>query len=1753
MASENIVICTEIYGTALKSFANARPYLTAECEDVLLLLGRLVLLIFHLCGYVYFYYTTVTLRSCFEVLLSMAEDDLTCDLGLRLNKSIMDSHDILLEFGNNNLQLLVDVIQNGGAWKNPVVVKILSQQPVEPQEVWRWISQEGSCFLQMRIKHLMKSNCIQQAMLLSKLCAESIDVSTDFFFRQSFITCLCTMLPNEDAFKEISKMDGKEILDTICNLESEGHDNTAFILCTTYLTQQLQNEITSCSWELTLFWSKLQRRIDPSLNTFLERCRQFGEIAKTRQHLFFLIKVVHTEAEEAGFPVSIMLCIRALQIQSNETDTTKTSVCKTIACLLPQDLEVRRGCQLTEFLFEPTFDGLNILEELFLQPDQKSDEESTVISNSLRCELLLALKGHWMFDPEFWDWKTLKRHCLKLLGKEPSDAEEENDVEPLPNEPDILDASLGIYEDHNEHPEATPEYINNEFESAKVRKPVGSSERYKRWLQYKFYCVICKREVIEARILHHAKMHLEDGIYTCPVCTKKCKKKELFVTHVMEHMKMPTRHRPKKKPREFKSERISVGNFSARQHKFVLQEEDDDESDSNGYITFGKLQELNLQDRDVYPCPGTSCSRVFKQFKYLSIHLKAEHNNNDENSKHYLDMKNMREKCAFCRRHFITTFHLKQHMRIHFGDLPYMCVSIDCNEQFYSVNELLSHKQLHNDLQYKCELDGCNLVFSDLGLLYHHEAQHFRDASYVCSFPSCKKFYYCKSDLQAHLGTHGSDFERGHDYGAGVFAEQIKKETESQQSPFNDQVHSLANRDLICGNSPTLLQRNVAPNEQTPSVTGGMDCKNSNVSIPGYNEREQSHDSQTCCSSHEMSLESKEHVFDCACKNANNAQIGLEKLHTPQFQQNKIKIEAVDVLNTFTVGNDSENINTDIGSENETSACVTRPIRISDIKEECHETPVSAGFNVSTSEDNLCELLTGLKHLNLKNSKSCIANSSPRVRKATASSSKKCTVPKKVLSQYLIRLALKPYFCELPGCKRAFVTKDALLLHYIKKHHYSKEKALKLNMFQTKFAPFECHICLRAFTRRTHLRIHYKKKHHIGKEKVTCKAPGRKLGNKKRTSRIINERHTNCLKNFQTNETANRQTHERRSPVQEGFHSETYVDSLSDETDAGTGVHTPESHMDDLESREGRGTRRTVAKGKLCYILNKYHKPFHCVHKTCNSSFTSQTGLIRHYRLVHHYNREQLCLEKDKAKTKREYGKCRRIFTCKYKECRKSFICSKALSKHYIDFHNLENEDRELDIFYTVNHLKPQMEDPKYSDETQSSDSEYCCDVDTCSAVFTDHTSYTQHILSVHRKYNLCESRTKRKRETDELEDVRESYINKPRRNTRLLHNRKKINAKKKLLNKELIEFKTREEALQMCAQNVQITQFPCMVHGCSSVVKLESSIVRHYKLTHLLNPSYISNRSPTLIHCVKNFPQIKKVSNSEEELGPKKRDCTQEKKIPKLHLHREIRSTLDRRDDERESPKSNSTGNLSERDALNSSTANNKSVRIGFGESVIRPPVFKNVDDVPKSSEKENVASVTSFQPPCKLESDQGNLQPHPRHSNALCSTKENNQKRTIPKPLDLKTFKPMGFESSFLKFIEESRETDDEFEVEPPKQCKTHNSFEMEGLPFKDTDQKLSSDHEACLPQHKTLHDDNLGGFQPLLCSSVQSAVPMPTLQNLRTILDKALTDCGDLALKQLHYQRPVVVLERSKFAAPLIDLFSSKKTDELCVAIS
>ena len=209
--------------------------------------------------------------------------------------------------------------------------------------------------------------------------------------------------------------------------------------------------------------------------------------------------------------------MKALQLPKQDEDSeTRISICKTVSSLLLDDLEVLRACQLTEFLLSPSQTAFSLLQELHLRPDQKYDQENGVIPNSLRCELLLALKAHWPFDPEFWDWNMLRHHCITLLGLDP-----EEDVEEGGQERGNLGQEGGssgqdggssgqeVKEEERGNPDHTRKLCNGLNDSAVSqeedqtdKKSKNKSEKGK-CKKYKFTCKICDKSVTETRLLHH--------------------------------------------------------------------------------------------------------------------------------------------------------------------------------------------------------------------------------------------------------------------------------------------------------------------------------------------------------------------------------------------------------------------------------------------------------------------------------------------------------------------------------------------------------------------------------------------------------------------------------------------------------------------------------------------------------------------------------------------------------------------------------------------------------------------------------------------------------------------------------------------------------------------------------------------------------------------------------------------------------------------------------------------------------------------------------------------------------------------------------------------------------------------------------------------------------------------------------------------------------------------------------------------------
>ncbi|CAB1432475.1 unnamed protein product [Pleuronectes platessa] len=755
----------EVYCLSINCFAAARSHLTTESDKVALVLKRLAL-------------------SCFELLLSVPENEIPYEAWVQFHHSVQNAHDTLLRYGSTDLQALLQITGEGGAWSNPVLNSLLSGQLTSQEEVDAYITLEGEGFMEMRVKHLEKMGEIAKAVVLAKSCTECSFISNQATFRQTFVSLLCHLLPSEEAIMEISRLDCKDVLEITCNLETEGEENTAFIFCTTFLTQQLQQQSHYCSWELTQLWSKLQKRIDPSLLSLLERCLQLGAIAKTVHHLLYLVRVIQAEAEDAGVPASVELCVKALQLPKQQDSDTRISICKTMSCLLPGDLEVLRACQLTEFLLGPSQEVFSCLEELYLRPDQKLEQENEVIPNSLRCELLLALKAHWPFDPEFWDWKTLKYHCVSLLGIIPeSEGEEE----------ELVDKREQVKQERQEvavKVETEQKWINGNPDGyeqqgtqpmSNLAEVQGKSEAKK----HKFCCKICKRSVTGTQLVHHSIRHTEDNSHPCPVCLERFESRKELVPHLKQHILSEThlnknnvKKEDKQKQMDEDDDDIEPGEISIDPSLMLYYKSTHDPDvldhivqqantvkdknlDDDEHVTFDYIeQHFKLQNRDEYPCPGTGCTRIFKHSKYLYVHLKSEHKG-DENVKYFQQSRDKREKCVFCRRHFVSAYHHRKHRRVHYDDFEaqrkakrklFKTVS----EPLVGLNKLLDSEEIVSRDTLSSPSVSCASPMQESD---HKESKPtmtlvavcFDGSKFTCGFEKCGMTFSRARDVQRHL------------------------------------------------------------------------------------------------------------------------------------------------------------------------------------------------------------------------------------------------------------------------------------------------------------------------------------------------------------------------------------------------------------------------------------------------------------------------------------------------------------------------------------------------------------------------------------------------------------------------------------------------------------------------------------------------------------------------------------------------------------------------------------------------------------------------------------------------------------------------------------------------------------------------------------------------------------------------------------------------------------------------------------------
>lgn len=1489
--------------------------------------------------------------------------------------------------------------------------------------------------------------------------------------------------------------------------------------------------------------------------------------------LFFLF-----QAEEIGVPASVELCVKALQLPKQDDTETRISICKTVSRLLSDDLEVLRACLLTEFLLGPNQEVFGRLEELHLRPDQKYDQENEVIPNSLRCELLLALKAYWPFDPEFWDWKTLKYHCSSFLGLTPeSEGEEEEPVDKheKDNQPELQGFPIKIESEKRFN--GSHEQQDKNISSCSLSEGLAQTCTKKQ----KFRCQICKRSISDTQIIHHSKRHAQDNCHPCPVCLEKLKSRKDLVNHVKTHIQdgepLSSRIREERGKKQLdEDDDIEPGEITVDPslmsyyksthdpdvlHHIVQQAKTvkDKPADEDEHVTFEYIaKHFNLQNRDEYQCPGTGCSRTFKHSKYLYVHLKSEHKG-DDNVKHFHQMRDKREKCIFCRRHFATAYHYRKHRRLHYGDRPYACVVIGCGAQFSSSNELVTHKQIHGyQLNYGCELKGCSVTYSDLGQIYHHEAQHFRDAAFTCVSDQCRKYYLSKKEFIKHLSTHNITFSE-EDFEAQKKAKQKLLNTVREAPPHLNQPDNredVSSEDVF--NSPLGSCDSEEPKGTMTSVAVCFDgskftCGFEKCGMTFSRARDvQRH--LKCAHPEHLKLENKEHKHD---KEQDPKSKGVNKEKDPDVKQ---KGQTEPSAHFQPDNSCKERKTLPHSSETYTSSLQTKSDALKELLLMLSKLDLNSSTGMpsevtqSSLEPKALQLylhqtaLTKLPPVSLP-------ETSPQPPEDNIQTEETLAADDEASLQTLANA--KPYICEISGCDFRTAQNFSLMRHYSTKHGHTVEQAKRLTSLKaTSFKPYACHLCSKSHRQKHALRAHYIHMHNMSQtlvDKISCAS-------------VVEHKSqplANHVKVKSTGHELSHQQEKKNSTDTDDPHDFADNHLLSEED----GEEHPENREDGGKKDENGAdqqvrTRRVVTRNNLCYILDKFSKPFHCVAKNCDAAFSTQGGLVRHLQLVHHYNRSQLLLDKDEdehhsSEVRKEPAKKRPLpnsdepqprFKCHFANCKASYHLKSSLVRHTRECHSQPPEEEIqckyegcTKVFSHSDALKNHMlySHCEYYDSVvvrlQSSHKKTVAGCQN-NVVIAPQSSQNEEPNSTATTAESPEPEVPPQTEETNKDDVVERKVPSEKMSKRKCYDQ--------------FVFRSYEEALQMCQDRCLRVAYPCMVQDCESVVTYMGSLQRHYLKVHCMRREDLMKNEDKLVFNAEQLEELIQrnsarltATGTSVSNGGFKEECLTEPENTDVGQPAPMSVHMvksDTKEEEEPAPLSFPEEEAKELPLVERNSVLLVADEVLYGEPSADGHSEDPVAETPKSPKPEGLTwdkiklrpVTVDLSPPYSLRftnvlpSKDGSkmlngtvLLPSPpvrqplKRKNELSEQPPNLKDAQHGSPssnsFDITAYKPVGFESSFLKYIQDTA-------------AKDKNQGPVRRESFR---RSCSVKENNQLGVSVTRSKRN---YSPLLKRHAVTG-DLTSVQNLKSILDKALAGCGDLAIKQLQYLRPVVVLER------------------------
>ncbi|KAM9320359.1 zinc finger protein 654 [Gastrophryne carolinensis] len=758
----------QVLQTALCCFTSASVSFPDECEHVQYVLSRLAL-------------------SLFELLLFFGKDEFYEAPLKDILGSVQECHELLFRYDNTDLRLVTCVIKDGGPWEDPVLQAILKGKS-EPQDIVdKYLSSENQLFFEFRVRYLIACERISEAVALITTCLSHPEVGKNHYYHQAYFICLyMTKLTDKLLPEHVLRVDPSDGVKIVCNIEKEGKTALAMQLSEAFLLKQLQSGNMESVWDLIFIWSKLQLKVNSAKEVFVEQCYKMLRIAANVKVIFPFMKAIRDEIGEAAVQLSVELCGCALQLDLSEHPDTQSLIYKTLAYLLPKDLEICRICALSVFFLERTVESYRVVERLYKYSDEDYNEFNSYVENRVRFELLPILKRGLLFDPEFWSLPMIQQNCVELLGIDAAS------VLSTPEPPEnVVEESLPVVEP------VLNGLLKHKETSSRLRLTVNSRKSHVVQTPYKMEhyvprhpCILCHKEFLGGHILRHAQTHNEGGCFTCVLCARKFRNKLVMLRHLKHHLKKMQRC-PMADPsgaacenkineaisseessstldsgisNNSSSEGLSTVSNQELSKGYLIPGENDPPGHNEEYLnhlmanqTIIPTEASNMGDMAIalvatdageeksdcvklngaildkddptvdsqvsFKCPAQGCSRVFQHVRAMNKHARKAHPSDVKVLQHIMSFN--KGKCRFCKRKFASGRHFMDHLKRHFYPNVYYCPQQNCNNRFKSASELAEHQSSHDSFRVQCGFMNCPEVFDHISSLHTHEAQHY--------------------------------------------------------------------------------------------------------------------------------------------------------------------------------------------------------------------------------------------------------------------------------------------------------------------------------------------------------------------------------------------------------------------------------------------------------------------------------------------------------------------------------------------------------------------------------------------------------------------------------------------------------------------------------------------------------------------------------------------------------------------------------------------------------------------------------------------------------------------------------------------------------------------------------------------------------------------------------------------------------------------------------------------------------------------